>query len=132
MGAAQVAARPTSASATSATSAARAGLVGPHVMSSSGSDAPSHPGGGNAVRNAVMADMREREREQRQRVVTLDDNRTKLLGAAEELRDAAKQEDKESEQLRRRIETLRKECYAMKTAIDAARESCERQQGRFE
>merc|ERR1712118_473791 len=31
-----------------------------------------------------------------------------------------------------RIETLRKECKAMKTAIEAAKESCERQQGRFE
>eukprot|EP00927_Polykrikos_kofoidii_P024745 TRINITY_DN22424_c0_g1_i1.p1 TRINITY_DN22424_c0_g1~~TRINITY_DN22424_c0_g1_i1.p1 ORF type:complete len:410 (-),score=102.78 TRINITY_DN22424_c0_g1_i1:80-1309(-) len=88
------------------------------------------PNGGSTV--ATRERDREREKEQRHYMGTLEESRTKLATAVQDLRDAVQQEATDIEQTRLRNEAVRKENRAMRTAADAARENAERTRRKIE
>mmetsp|Transcript_47057 Transcript_47057/g.150251 ORF Transcript_47057/g.150251 Transcript_47057/m.150251 type:complete len:680 (-) Transcript_47057:133-2172(-) len=93
-----------------------------HAMAEQRQHAPEDAATDRAGTNATDASSRANAREQRQRLESLAETRTRLTSALQELRDAAQQEATEIQQLRVRNEALRKESHALRASAGAARE----------
>lgn len=87
--------------------------------------APTTPAsrGGIGSETALRGTEVREEKEQKQRIASMDSNRLKLQRAVDELCEVAKQDRKAIQQLRGRIESLKGESDSLKSASDAARTS---------